>query len=657
MKSELEALQLEVEELRSFKAKYHQSQKVQQESEGLYLKLFHVSPNPMSIATVKDYRIIDVNEAYIRLSGFSREELVNHTGNELSLLKNPEQQDVLIQMLQKEGSVTSHELDVRTKTGDSLTILFSAVPVNVNGEPCVLSTAIDITERRRMEEVLRTSEERFKRLVLHSNDVIAVLDEKGIVTSINGPIERVCGFKPEELIGTEAINLIHPDERKSIMKIDHDTLSSPGNALIIECRHRHKNGSWVPMEMVRSILRHDPVIKGIVLNMRDISERKKLNDQLQQAIKMEAVGILAGGVAHDFNNLLSVINGYSELLLNTLGAEDPSRNDLEQIQNAGQRAESLTAQLLAFSRKQILQPKIMNLNDSITEMSSMLQRLIGDHIKLVANAQPGLGLINADRGRIQEIIINLVVNARDAMPLGGFLTIETANVNLDENYLRGYPGAQAGPYVMMAISDNGVGMDDATRAHLFEPFYTTKRKGKGTGLGLSTVYGIVTQSNGFIWVHSEPGKGTTFKIYFPQVTGKSVESEGSKTDKQQHRGTETILLVEDEVSVRNLSGRVLREHGYTVLTASNGYEALDVVSACTGKIQLVVTDVVMPGMSGKALVDQLTERLPGLKALYISGYTANAIVHHGILDSGVDFLQKPFTVKGMTKKVREVLDR
>jgi signal transduction histidine kinase len=396
-----------------------------------------------------------------------------------------------------------------------------------------------------------------------------------------------------------------------------------------------------------------PQIVGV---LRDITGYKQLEAQFMQAQKMEAIGALAGGVAHDFNNMLNVINGYCELVLEELSESDPIRKDILQISQAGTRAKSLTAQLLAFSRKQILQPAVLNLNEVIESTHSMLRRLIPENIDLVVCASPDLGLICADSGQIQQILMNLVVNARDAMPDGGKLTIETVNVDYDEEYIRSHPVAKAGPYVMMAISDNGLGMDEKTRTHLFEPFFTTKEKGKGTGLGLSTVYGIVKQSEGFIWVYSEPGHGATFKIYFPRVEGKASNPEENIDSDEMVQGVETILITEDEDAVRSLVARVLRERGYVVLEASTGQDALAAVSNFPGEIHLAIADVIMPGMNGRDLVAKIQFMRPSIKALYVSGYTDSAIVHHGVLDSGIAFLQKPFSIRNLVRKVREILD-
>ena len=344
------------------------------------------------------------------------------------------------------------------------------------------------------------------------------------------------------------------------------------------------------------------------------------------------------------------------MMLEDLPEEHPLRKDLEQIKLAGKQAASLTSQLLAFSRKQILQPEIVYLNEVVAEMSIMLRRVIGEDIELAVIPRPDLGLVSADPGQLQQIILNLAINARDAMPQGGKLTIETANVDFDEDYVSSHPMVQKGPYIMLAVSDNGIGMDAATQARIFEPFFTTKGKGKGTGLGLSTIYGIVKQSNGFIWVYSELEKGTTFKIYFPRVEGKQTLKSSQDKSESAFRGSETILVVEDEIGVRALACRILRERGYNVIEAADGKEALRLAREHDGEIHLVITDVIMPGMSGRELVAQLKAVRPQIEALYVSGYTDNVIVHHGILDSGIAFLQKPFTVEGLARKVREVID-
>jgi nitrogen-specific signal transduction histidine kinase/ActR/RegA family two-component response regulator len=393
-----------------------------------------------------------------------------------------------------------------------------------------------------------------------------------------------------------------------------------------------------------------------VENVTLIEREQATEEQLRQSQKMDAIGQLAGGVAHDFNNLLTVITGYTDLGMRRMEPADPMRKNLEQIKKAGDRAASLTRQLLAFSRKQMFQEKVVDLNSIVADMDKMLRRLIGEDIDLVSLLEPSLCRIKADPGQIEQVLLNLAVNARDAMPRGGKLTIETGHANLDEAYVKSHPTAKTGQYVMLAVSDTGTGMDAETQTHIFEPFFTTKEVGKGTGLGLATVYGIVKQSSGDIWVYSEPGKGTSFKIYLPiAIDSTGPETEAKPTDIPQGQGT--ILLVEDEELVRNLAGEILGMNGYRVLTAANGIEALRICTEHIGQIDLMVTDVVMPQMGGRELAERIGTVRPETKVLYMSGYTDDAIVRHGILDDSVLFIQKPFSFERLTRKVREALDQ
>jgi signal transduction histidine kinase/ActR/RegA family two-component response regulator len=389
---------------------------------------------------------------------------------------------------------------------------------------------------------------------------------------------------------------------------------------------------------------------------RAYEELSQTQDQLAQAGKMEAIGHLAGGVAHDFNNLLMVIMGRTELLLNDLEATDPKRSTAKVIEQTAQRAADLTRQLLAFSRKQVLNPAVLDLNAVVSKMGEMLRRLIGEDIALVTVLGSALGHVKTDPGQIEQIIMNLAVNARDAMPEGGRLTLETANVELDAAYTRKHVGARPGPHVMLALSDTGIGMDAQTQARIFEPFFTTKGPRKGTGLGLAMVYGIVKQSGGNIWVYSEPGKGATFKIYLPRIEDPIDGSQvGSSLPAPVH-GVETILLVEDEDTVRDLTRDILEAHGYTVLEARHGAEALRISEQHAGTIDLMLTDVVMPEMGGREVAERLTVLRPATKVLFMSGYTDSAIVHHGLLDAGTAFLQKPFSATVLVRKVRATLD-
>ncbi|NIO07226.1 MAG: response regulator, partial [Deltaproteobacteria bacterium] len=419
-----------------------------------------------------------------------------------------------------------------------------------------------------------------------------------------------------------------------------------------------KDGSTFPVIIYSSpIIREGrPVgLRGIIV---DITEHKRLEAELLWSQKMETVGRLAGGVAHDFNNLLSIIQGNAELALMEPYLGDRIKNDLQEILKASSRAAKLTQQLLVFSRRQLIEPRVINLNEVLQNADIMLRRLIGEDIELVTIPAEDLGQIKVDPGQLEQVIVNLAVNARDAMPEGGKLTLKTANVTFDEGYTRHHSGVNPGEYAMLSVSDTGVGMTEEVKAHLFEPFFTTKDMGKGTGLGLATCYSIVKQSGGNLWAYSEPGKGTTFKIYLPRV-----EEDGEALPKRDAkgylpRGTETVLLVEDESSVRDVTTRTLREQGYTVLEAANGDEALEVASKHgVERIHLLLTDVVMPQMGGKALARRLKAQHPDMRVVFFSGYPGEAIAHHGVLDSGVVFLQKPFSPAVLARKVREVLDR
>lgn len=396
-------------------------------------------------------------------------------------------------------------------------------------------------------------------------------------------------------------------------------------------------------------------IQDVTPQKRAEERAEKLEEQFRQAQKMETVGNLAGGIAHDFNNLLSVVLSYSQLLAADLAADDPMRADLEEIRGAGLRAVELTRQLLAFSRRQVLEPRIVDLTEVVSRMEKMLRRLIGEDVELSCSAEPNLGSVLVDAGQIEQVILNLAVNARDAMPRGGMLTIETANVFLDDAYASEHVGVTAGMHVMLAVSDTGVGMDAATKTRMFEPFFTTKGQGKGTGLGLATVFGVVQQSGGTIWVYSELDRGTTFKIYFPIAKQTALPAATNVPTGDSVDGKETILLVEDEQAIRTVTGTILRRHGYTVLEAQSGGDALLLCEQHTAPIQLLLTDVVMPRMSGRELAERLQPLRPEMKVLYMSGYTDDAIVRHGVLDATLAFIQKPITPDALLRKVREVL--
>jgi two-component system, cell cycle sensor histidine kinase and response regulator CckA len=510
-------------------------------------------------------------------------------------------------------------------------------------------------ERKRAEQELLAREERFRALVEHSADAIALLDRTGTITYATPSTERVLGYRAEQVLGRNAMDLIHPEDVPLVSGHLLGLQDRPGAVVVLEARYRHQDGSWRYGECSVANRLSDPTVRALVLNYREITERRRLEEQLRQAQKMEAVGRLAGGVAHDFNNVLTAIFGYADLLNEDLPEGHQARRDLDEIRKAAQRASTLTRQLLAFSRQQVLQPMVLSLNDLVEDIQSMLVRLVAEDIELRLRLDPSAGNVRADAGQIQQVLMNLVVNARDAMPAGGKLLVETANTELSEQYAESHQPVVPGAYVMLAVTDSGVGMDAETRARIFEPFFTTKEKGRGTGLGLSTVYGIVKQSGGYVWVYSEPGRGTTFKIYLPRVDA-PAESLAPPREAATLAGTETILLAEDDEMLRPLSKGLLEKLGYRVLDAENAVQALALASAHVGPIQLLVADVVMPGASGRELARRLAHSRPETRVLYVSGYTDDAIVHHGMLEPGLNFLQKPFTPGALARKVREVLD-
>ncbi len=506
----------------------------------------------------------------------------------------------------------------------------------------------DVSEQKRAEDALRESEEQFRAVFDGALDAMIVTDDQGGFLEANPAACQLYGLPRADLLKRKVVEFAEPGfhfdqvlaavQATGRFRASHPVLRPDGTTRQVEAS---TTGNVVPG-------RHFSAL-------RDLTEHRQLEGQLRQAQKMEAVGRLAGGIAHDFNNILAVITGYGDMLQREISPQDPRTRRVEQIRRSADRAASLVRQLLAFSRRQVLQPRILDLGEAVRELTPMLRRLIGEDVELLTASATDLGHVKADPGQIEQVIMNLAVNARDAMPRGGKLQIELRNADLEEGWARTHAGGRAGRYVLLALSDTGIGMDAETLKHVFEPFFTTKELGKGTGLGLAMVYGIVKQSDGHVWVYSEPGVGTTVKIYLPRVD-EAVEPVPPRPESAPARGGETILLAEDEESLAEMIKEILEERGYTVLAPGAGPQALEAAQRHPGPIHLVLTDVVMPRLSGRELAGRLAETHPETRVLYMSGYTDDAIAHHGVLDAGVPFIEKPFSPDALARKVREVLD-
>ena len=534
--------------------------------------------------------------------------------------------------------------------------LLTVTPL-ADGHPTgAIAMHVDVTGERQTEERLRESEERFRATFEQAGVGMGHGTREGRWVRVNQRLCDILGYTHEELLARTFQDITHPDDLDFDLRQRCQLVAGEIQTLSREKRYLHKDGSTVWVDLTVSMLRDlsgEP--KYFIAVVQDITARKRVEQELFHAQRMEGVGQLAGGIAHDFNNLLTVIGGRSQLALATLRPDDPLRRDLDLIKKTADRAAALTRQLLVFSRKQSLQPRVVDPNDVVSQATSLLRQVIGEDIELVFVPARDLGRVRVDPGQLEQVIINLAVNARDAMPNGGRLTIETSNVVLDADYAGRHVGLTPGPYAMVAVSDNGVGMDAATRARIFEPFFTTKGPGKGTGLGLATVYGIVKQSDGHIRVYSEPGVGTVFKIYLAR-TDAPPEAEPPRDTTLPH-GTETILLVEDDEEVRGLAREVLEHLGYTVLAVTSAADAVLVAERHVGLIDLLLTDVVMPRTGGGELAKAVTAARPETRILFMSGYTDDAIVRHGVLEEGVQLLEKPFTPEALAVKVRTVLNR
>jgi PAS domain S-box-containing protein len=613
----------------------------------------------------RDGRFVIANRAAAEIMGAGEpQNLIGKTDHDFYPREKAEEFRADERTVMEEGRPIVDKLEPPIVSGEvRWWILTTKVPLmdqngNVRG---LVGVGHDITARRESEQALIASEKRYQSIVENINDALIIHDFNGTIIEVNENTCHMLGYLREELIGMGLARFRGKESGESF-EGNIDRIKETG-ALIFEAVDTRKDGSLIPVEVNAKVVSREG--HGIIQSfVRDLSERRKaqeeqrrLQEQFHEAQKMEAVGRLAGGIAHDFNNLLTVINGYCEMGLERAGIEDPLRSDLEEIKHASRRAATLTSQLLAFSRRQVLQPRVFNLGKLVDGMAEMLKRLLGEDIEIHTHASADLWNVRADFGKIEQVVMNLAVNSRDAMPVGGMLTVETSNVVLDKD-TRQHLGAKSSEHVLLAVSDTGVGMDTATQARIFEPFFTTKGMGKGTGLGLATVYGIVKQSEGFIDCYSRVGKGTTFKIYLPRVVAENeppAEAEHKPTNNL--RGSEVILLVEDDEAVRRIVVSILETGGYVVVSEKSGAEALKRLAELQQGPDLLITDVVMPGMDGRDVARNFNARYPSIPVLLISGYTENSIAHHGVLEEGVEFIAKPFTKGELLQRVRAVLDR
>jgi PAS domain S-box-containing protein len=623
-------------------------------SEEWYRLLFDANPLPMWVYDIETLSFVAVNDAAIKHYGYSRSEFL---GMRITDIRPGEEVPKLLaaarapDLPEFDGGVWKH----RTKDGRIISVEVVTHALSVLDRPARLTLAHDVTERQQAEQALRETNDTLQTLIQASPLAIVTTDLNGTVSEWNVAAERMFGWFAGDVLGRPIpimpVEQLEGDMRRLSMTTGEQSFTG------YETRCARKDGTLVDVYISAAALRGVGGKLGTVWVIADVTERKMIEEQLRQAQKMDAVGQLAGGVAHDFNNLLTVITSYGQFLLNALPEQDPRRSDAHQITQAAARAASLTRQLLAFSRRQVLQPQVLDLNEVIGDMERLLRRVISEDIALVTQLENGIGAVKADRGQIEQVVMNLVVNARDAMPNGGVLAISTRVVHLDAAYARRHAGVNPGKHVVFSVRDTGLGMDAATQQRIFEPFFTTKAKGKGTGLGLSTVYGIVRQSGGHIEVRSAPGRGTTFEIILPQVSATVPAKAEHAIHTALPRGTETVLVVEDEEAVRLIVRRVLRDQGYTILEARDGNEALRICAQKGDSIALVLSDVIMPGMGGRELSRALAVSRPALPILFMSGYNDDGELTGTGGDLGLGVLAKPFTSETLARQVREALDR
>ncbi len=624
-------------------------------------ELFHlISENAADMIAVVDMdgkRIFN-SVSYQKVLGYSQEELQASSGFEQIHPEDRERVKNAAAEARRTGVGKTLEYRLRHKNGAWLVLeSTSSVIQDADGKPeKLIIVNRDVTERKRAEETLRRLETGFRSVVEDAPYGIYRANTAGRFLQVNPALQKMLGYdSTEELLGKDLPSEIfgHSEEYQRLTEL----LTRTEEIKDLEMEWKRKDATPITVRCSgRRVNDENGALAYFEAFAEDVTEKRILERQLRMAQKMEAIGRLSGGIAHDFNNLLGVIIGYSRVLKRELGANNPQAEHALEIEKAGQRAASLTKQLLAFSRQQVLSPAVLNLNTLAADMEKMLPQLLGEDTEVSLLLDPELGNVKADQSQIEQVIMNLAVNARDAMPMGGKLKIETSNVELDQTYVRSHPGSKLGSFVLLAVIDSGTGMDPATLTHIFEPFFTTKELGKGTGLGLATVYGIVKQSNGYIGLESIVGKGTSFQIYLPRHAGQPVIDDLKIDSPENLRGTETILLVEDSEPLRKLAKTFLESRGFRVLSGESGEDALQVAARFGGAFDLLLTDVVMPGINGRILAENLLLRQPGMKILYMSGYTDSFIAGHGVLDPGIHLLHKPFIEEVLIRKVREVID-
>jgi two-component system, cell cycle sensor histidine kinase and response regulator CckA len=626
------------------------------ESEALFKAIFHNHTAIKFLIDPESGSIIDANDAAATFYGWQREQLLKMKIQDINTLP-PEEINKKIQLVRSRKQV-HFEFQHRLADGSLRDVEVFSSSINIKGKHLLHSIVHDITKRKQVE----AQRDRLIKAIEQSGETIVVTDHLGIVKYVNPFFETLTGYAREEVLGKTLRILKSGKQDQAFYRDLWQTITS-GRTWHGRMVNRRKDGTLFTEEVTispvtdetKQIVNYVAVKRDITEHLRDSEEKALLTEQLRQAQKLESVGRLAGGVAHDFNNMLSIILGYGENVLHELSPGDPLRDEVNEIVEAGKRSAALTRQLLAFSRKQNLDPDVLNINDLLLGLEKMLHRLIGEDIDIRLVLVEDLALVLIDPAQFDQIIMNLAVNARDAMPMGGKLTIETANVDIDELYAKAHIGVVPGKYVMISITDSGCGMNEKTLSQIFEPFFTTKEIGKGTGLGLATVYGIIKQSGGNIWVYSELGHGTTFKIYLPQT--KEIQQAQKTLAKEAVKagGGRLVLVVEDEVALNKLLRAILIKLGFQVFEATNGGEALLMVEEQGLKPDLLITDVIMPMMNGDVLVERLRRKQPGIKVLFMSGYSDGAIVHHGVLDPGVHFIQKPFSLNDIKAKIQTVL--